>query len=127
MGDASEGIADLQDRVRRIVTTENTENTESSRRSDDAGHEAAAGASRDGGPGDERHGFGQWINQASPDLEQLIHNSVERVFRMLDLPRRSDVESLNENLERVAAAVETLEEAFADRARPPSHEDSSAD
>ena len=35
------------------------------------------------------------------------------MFRLLDLPRRSDVEALNRNLERVAAAVETLQKAFA--------------
>jgi len=34
---------------------------------------------------------------------------------MLDLPRRTDVETLNRNLERVASAVETLEKAFAER------------
>jgi hypothetical protein len=36
---------------------------------------------------------------------------VERVFKLLDLPRRSDIEALNENLQRVAEAVEHLETA----------------
>ncbi|MBW2697726.1 MAG: hypothetical protein JRE70_14700 [Deltaproteobacteria bacterium] len=44
-----------------------------------------------------------------------MQRAVERVFRMLDLPRRTDVETLNRNLERVASAVETLEKAFAER------------
>ena len=35
--------------------------------------------------------------------------AVERVFDALDLPRRRDIEALNENLERVAKALERLE------------------
>ena len=57
----------------------------------------------------------QGFFQAPPELDDLVQNAVERVFRLLDLPRRSDVESLNQNLERVAGAVEALEEAFAER------------
>jgi len=33
---------------------------------------------------------------------------MERVFKVLDLPRRSDIEALNENLERVAEAIDRL-------------------
>ena len=36
---------------------------------------------------------------------------MERVFKMLDLPRRADIEALNENLRRVADAVESLRRA----------------
>ena len=39
----------------------------------------------------------------------MVHGAVERVFKALDLPRRSDIEALNENLERVAAALEKLD------------------
>jgi hypothetical protein len=34
---------------------------------------------------------------------------MERVMKLLDLPRRSDIEALNKNLERVASALEGLE------------------
>ena len=44
-----------------------------------------------------------------------MQSSVEKVFRLLDLPRRSDIKALNENLERVACAVETLEKVFAEK------------
>ena len=43
------------------------------------------------------------------DVEQMVQNSVERVFKLLDLPRRSDIDALNENLQRVARALERLE------------------
>ena len=102
--DASEGIGDFQERVRRLVGVTdpgqepgpNTDNEEHSE------HEA----------GRKRHGF----FQPPPELEAMVQHAVERVFRLLDLPRRSDVESLNQNLERVAEAVEALEEAAAQRA-----------
>jgi len=101
--DASEGIGDFQDRVRRMVGA-----------ADDLGGQREGfenegeGNARSGRP---QHGF----FQPPPELDNLVQNAVERVFRMLDLPRRSDVESLNQNLERVAGAVKALEEAFARR------------
>jgi hypothetical protein len=36
---------------------------------------------------------------------------MERVFKVLDLPRRGDIEALNANLQRVAEAVESLQHA----------------
>jgi hypothetical protein len=39
----------------------------------------------------------------------MLQNAVERVFKLLDLPRRSDIEALNRNLDRVASAIEALE------------------
>jgi hypothetical protein len=36
---------------------------------------------------------------------------MERVFKVLDLPRRGDIEVLNANLQRVAEAVESLQHA----------------
>jgi polyhydroxyalkanoate synthesis repressor PhaR len=96
--DASEGIGDLQDRVRRLVGATDS--------SEGPGPDAEQPS---GEPDRKRHGF----FQPPPELEAMVQRSVERVFRLLDLPRRSDVESLNQNLERVAGAVEALEEAFA--------------
>jgi len=103
MDDASEGIGDFQDRVRRLVGAPGDS-------AEDSAGDNENGETADG-RGSRRPGF----FHPSAELERLVENAVERVFRMLDLPRRSDVESLNENLERVASAVETLEEAFAQR------------
>jgi polyhydroxyalkanoate synthesis repressor PhaR len=101
--EATDGIGDLQERMRRIVHA-------------DERHERHEGEEpeRDGADSG-RPGLGSWINQASPEFEKLLQTSVERVFKLLDLPRRSDIEALNENLERVVHAVETLEKAFANR------------
>jgi hypothetical protein len=51
----------------------------------------------------------EWVAFAHPDFDGLLQKAMERVFKMLDLPRRSDIEALNKNLERVAAALEGLE------------------
>jgi polyhydroxyalkanoate synthesis repressor PhaR len=99
MDDASGGLGEIQDRVRRIVNLGD--------RSDEP-H-----AAQEKTPGHERLHLLEWLNHASPDLEHLIQNSVEKVFRLLDLPRRSDVAALNDNLERVARAIETLERVYA--------------
>ncbi len=104
--DATGGIGEIQERVRRMVGSEDGD-SDSEHRPDDTSER-----SRKRGQRQDRGGLGNWINHASPDLERLIQNSVERVFRVLDLPRRSDIEALNQNLERVASAVETLEKAF---------------
>ena len=88
--DAKESIEEFQGRVRKLVRT---------------------GEDEEGGPqGVPR--LSDWVAFASPDLDHHVQNAVERVFKLLDLPRRSDVEALNDNLERVAAAVEALERAY---------------
>ncbi len=109
--DASEGIGDFQDRVRRMVGSTDTL----------GGRREGSEGAGEGNPreGRSQHGF----FQPSPELDNLVQNAVERVFRMLDLPRRSDVESLNQNLERVAGAVKALEEAFARRDKEGSGDD----
>ena len=48
----------------------------------------------------------------------MLQNAVERVFKLLDLPRRSDIEALNRNLDRVASAIEALERTRAGARRP---------
>lgn len=88
MDDANESVTDIQDRVRKIVQR---------------------------GEGDGRS-ISDWIALSSPDFEAQVQKAIERVFQVLDLPRRSDVDALNQNLERVAAAVEALEKAFEARA-----------
>ena len=86
--DAGEGLGDIQRNVRRIVQPR-----------DDDGSK-----------------LGDWIAYATPDFESIVQNAIERVFKVLDLPRRSDIDALNENLQRVADAVETLGES---RRTPP--------
>ena len=99
VGDASEGIGEIQRNVRRLVR----------RREDESG------------------GISEWISQGAPDIEHILHNAVERVFKLLDLPRRSDIEALNRNLDRVASAIEALERTRAESPpaalRPPKPSD----
>jgi polyhydroxyalkanoate synthesis repressor PhaR len=83
VGDASEGIGELQDNLKRIVKD----------REGDAGK------------------IGEWIAVATPDFDRIVQGAMERVFKVLDLPRRGDIKALNENLQRVAAAVEALQRA----------------
>jgi polyhydroxyalkanoate synthesis repressor PhaR len=81
VGDATDGIGDLQRNVRRIIKT----------REEETGR------------------LGEWIAFSKPDFERLVQNAMERVLKVLDLPRRSDIEALNQNLQRVADAVERLD------------------
>jgi polyhydroxyalkanoate synthesis repressor PhaR len=82
-GDASEGIEGLQHNLRKIVKDRERD------------------ASK----------LGEWIAVATPDFERVVQSAMERVFKLLDLPRRADIEALNENLRRVADAVESLQHA----------------
>jgi len=93
--DASEGLGEIQDRFRRMVAhREGSEEQRPPRREGD------------------RRSLSDWIAYASPDFERIVQRAVERVFELLDLPRRSDIEALNSNLERVAEAVERLEMVY---------------
>jgi polyhydroxyalkanoate synthesis repressor PhaR len=62
------------------------------------------------GPRERESGrLSEWLNESRSEFESTLHGAVERVFRALDLPRRSDIEALNANLERVAKALEQLD------------------
>jgi polyhydroxyalkanoate synthesis repressor PhaR len=61
----------------------------------------------------------RWRDTARAEWDEMVHGAVERVFKALDLPRRSDIEALNENLERVAAALEKLDGEHEAPASPP--------
>ncbi len=87
--DAAEGIDEVRDRVRKAM-------------------------SREGGIDGP---FGDWLGGSRADFEKMLQSSMERVFKVLDLPRRSDLESLNRNLERVADAVEKLEQVYGEQRR----------
>jgi polyhydroxyalkanoate synthesis repressor PhaR len=110
--DASGNIDEIQDRFRNIIqgTEAKFGRTSTSRSRSDAEDE-----SREEGQEDKRRknrGLGDWIAYASPDFDSAIQNAVERVFKVLDLPRRKDVDALNQNLERVATAIESLQRSI---------------
>ena len=95
MGDASEGLEEFQKNLRRLIGRRDRE-------------------------GKERR---DWVAFATPDLDQVVQGTMERVMKLLDLPRRSDVEALNKNLERVLEALEQREGAAGSEpppGRPPS-------
>jgi polyhydroxyalkanoate synthesis repressor PhaR len=79
--DASGGLEELQKNVRRLI------------------HRSDADGQR----------LSDWIAFATPDFDRVIQNAVERVFKLLDLPRRGDIDALNQSLQRVAEAVARLE------------------
>lgn len=79
--DATEGLEELRSNVRKIVNPPDGEKL------------------RD------------WVAFSAPDFDHMVQNAMEKVFKLLDLPRRGDIEALNENLQRVADAVERLEHA----------------
>jgi polyhydroxyalkanoate synthesis repressor PhaR len=82
--DASDGIGDLQRNVRRAIKTREEE------------------AQR------IREAWGETRAEWRSEWDGMIEGAVERVFKALDLPRRSDIEVLNRNLVRVAEALEGL-------------------
>jgi polyhydroxyalkanoate synthesis repressor PhaR len=69
----------------------------------------------------------RWIQPArereldGSEISRAVHQAVERVFRLIDLPTRSDLEALNKNLERLAAALQRFEERLValERRQPP--------
>jgi hypothetical protein len=48
------------------------------------------------------------------DISGAVHDAVERVLRVVDLPTRADLEALNKNLERLASALESFEARLSD-------------
>ncbi len=70
---------------------------------------------------DLRSNVRRWIQPASvpkrnssdtpdpSDLTRVVHETVERVIELVDLPTRSDLEALNQNLKRLSAALESFE------------------
>lgn len=102
VGEANENFEELQDRFRRFVRPAERRSAIDREEDDDARGERRGRA------------FADWIAYASPDVDDMVQNAIERVFKLLDLPRRSDIDALNENLQRVASALERLENAWQD-------------
>ena len=67
---------------------------------------------------DSAFGFLTIIGQPSEQYRSGCGARHHTVFKALDLPRRSDIEALNENLERVAAALEKLDDGREDSTPP---------
>jgi polyhydroxyalkanoate synthesis repressor PhaR len=44
------------------------------------------------------------------EVTRAVHQAVERVLKLVDLPTRSDLEALNKNLDRLASALEHFEQ-----------------
>ncbi len=45
-------------------------------------------------------------DQAKSDLDKKIESSIESILKKLDLPSRSDIETLNKRVEALAAKIE---------------------
>jgi len=131
--DATGNIDEIQDRFRNIIQGENgkrsrgsessseqPEGTETEANSRDGSDQRDNHKDRDKNKSGGRRGLGDWIAYASPDFDSAIQTAVERVFKVLDLPRRKDVDALNQNLERVANAIEDLQRSIQDSG---SHDD----
>lgn len=50
-----------------------------------------------------------WIAFSPPDLDKLVQGTLERVFKALDLPRRSDVQELTERLEQLTHQLDKVD------------------
>ena len=101
VGDASEGFEELQRNMKKLLSP----------------RELAASRRPD------------WIALSTPDLDRLVQRALERVLRALDLPRRSDLEALEQRLDRVLEelGVRRHENAKPPSAERPAAEDSSFD
>ena len=85
VGDASEGFEGIQRNLRRAMQN----------REQDAQH--------------VRESWTETRDDVKNEFDEAIQSAVERVFKALDLPRRSDILAMNDRLERVAEALERLE------------------
>lgn len=85
VGDASEGIGELQRNVRSAISS-----------SERDAHSL-------------RESWGSLQSEWRAEIDASLHSALERVFGNLDLPRRSDIDALSEKLDRVARALEQRE------------------
>lgn len=123
--DATENLDEIQERFRRIIQGQGLQGQRlqghgSQGQDDDSesrhSEQRDSKSERQNKPKGERRRLGDWIAYASPDFDAAVQGAVERVFKILDLPRRKDVDALNLNLERVVRAVENLDRAVANLA-----------
>ena len=91
--DASEGFEELQRNVKKLI-----------------------------GPREGGARRPDWIALATPDLDRVVQRAIERVMRALDLPRRSDIESLEKRLDQVLAQLATSSSREPARVAEPARE-----
>ncbi len=108
VGDASGGLGEWQHRFRQFVQQAEEEGFQDS---PSAGSDSRSSGHQPGGS--DRRGLRDWIAYATPDLEEVIQNAMSKVLQLFELPQRKDIETLNENLERVADAITRLERSLA--------------
>ena len=74
-----------------------------------------------GGIHEARDNLQRWMHTApqaevdTTEISRTVHASVERVLRVMDLPTRADLETLNKNLERLASALASIEQRLSDK------------
>jgi polyhydroxyalkanoate synthesis repressor PhaR len=109
--DATGGLEDLQEKMRRMVefTERGRARSPRSSTSEESAERGESKTSEEGSSQRERQRMSDWVAFASPDFDHLVQGAVERVFKLLDLPRRSDIEQLNARLDRLATAMEALD------------------
>ncbi len=101
--DATEGLGEFQDRFRRIVNQP------------DPGRRAGSGFPWDARDS-RRHEADPLAGDdaGAKELAELVRGAVREALDRVDLPERHHIERLNENLARVARAIERLEEVYRD-------------
>jgi len=66
---------------------------------------------------DARNNMRRWIKTPreldASEVTRAVHQAVERVLRMIDLPTRGDLEALNKKLDRLTRALESFEAQLA--------------
>lgn len=138
--EASYGLGDFQDRFRHFVTQSDSaarggkgfawtpradgegrspfsSDSSSSRNTASGGHETRQQAENDDSDsGSNSTGRGAWPRMGGlPDIREAIRHAVAKELDAHDLPRNRDIETLNQNLMRVAEAVERLESVLRER------------
>ncbi|MEM9176713.1 MAG: polyhydroxyalkanoate synthesis regulator DNA-binding domain-containing protein [Myxococcota bacterium] len=130
--DATDGIGEFQDRFKEFVDASPGLGKRGRGFGWDArdGHERRSPFARDEDPtasnpeaaGEDGSESGRWPRMGGlPDLRESIQSAiasaVERsdLRNLADIPRKSDLDALNENLTRVADAIERLEAALRER------------
>ncbi len=67
--------------------------------------------------GDVRDNVRRWIKTPreldASEITRTVHQAVERVLRMIDLPTRGDLEALNKKVDRLTRALESFEAQLA--------------
>ncbi|MBW2424538.1 MAG: hypothetical protein JRG86_09825 [Deltaproteobacteria bacterium] len=121
--DATEGLGDFQDRLRRLVN-QSEPFTRPGRGFgwDGADRDPASGGERPsraresaGRSNADPHGHRRSTARMEPELgeiEAVIRKTVAETIESCELPHRDDIARLTRNLERVAVAVERLESAY---------------